>query len=295
MALDLSRVRTALDSMNKSTSSSKKFWTPQIGTYSIRIVPYTHDKNWPFIDVYIYYKPFARASIISPMTINAPDPVVEIAEELKNSGSKEDWISGTKLMPKIRTYIPVLVRGEEEKGVQFWGINKFINEELLKLMDDPDYGDITSLSDGTDLTVDITKSDKTFNGKHFNEISIRPKRTTSKVTTDKTVLAMLDDQPTIEELWTIPTYDEMKKHWENYINNLETDVEPEEEGSNTKTTRSSKNEKSSDNFLDDLQEDIPTPNQKQVEKMTGKTSTKVDTPKVTAVDDLDAAFDDMFK
>ena len=29
--------------------------------------------------------------------------------------------------------------------------------------------------------------------------------------------------------------------------------------------------------------------------MTGKTSTKVDTPKVTAVDDLDAAFDDMFK
>lgn len=280
MGLDLNKVRSTLENINRSGNfGSKAFWKPKIGSYTIRIVPYAHDKSWPFIEGYFYYPPFAKFTVNSPIILGQPDPVVELAEQLKSSGDKADWKMGMNLMPKTRTFVPVLVRGEEEKGVQFWGISKTVNEQLLKFMDDPEYGDLTSLNDGTDLVVEIEKPS---DGTLYNKTSVRPKRSTSKVTTDKAVLASLDDQPTIEELWTVPTYDEMKKYLENYLNNVESEIEPEEEVV--------------DPAINDLPDDfdLPNPTTKQVEKLTGKKSAKVETPKSTSLDDIDSTFDDIF-
>ena len=33
--------------------------------------------------------------------------------------------------PKMRTYVPVLVRGKESEGVKFWGFGKLVYQELL--------------------------------------------------------------------------------------------------------------------------------------------------------------------
>ncbi|MAP03164.1 MAG: hypothetical protein CMF85_05080 [Candidatus Marinimicrobia bacterium] len=50
---------------------------------------------------------------------------------------------GRSLMPKMRTFVPVIVRGEEAEGVKFWGFGKEVYQELLGVIADPDYGDIT--------------------------------------------------------------------------------------------------------------------------------------------------------
>ena len=62
--------------------------------------------------------------------------------------------------PKLRTFVPVVVRGEEGEGVRFWGFGKTVYQEILGYID-PDYGDITDPTSGRDLTIEY-KSIKNF-------------------------------------------------------------------------------------------------------------------------------------
>ena len=64
----------------------------------------------------------------------------EFAERLKSTYSREDWNLSKKLTPKLRTFQPVVVRGEEGEGVRFWGFGKMVYEELLSILADPDMG-----------------------------------------------------------------------------------------------------------------------------------------------------------
>ena len=55
---------------------------------------------------------------------------------LKGSGSKEDYQLSRKLEAKMRTFAPVVVRGEESQGVKFWGFGKTVYaifESLAKM------------------------------------------------------------------------------------------------------------------------------------------------------------------
>ena len=45
--------------------------------------------------------------------------------------------------PKLRTFVPILVRGQEGEGIKFWGFGKTVYQEILGYIADPDYGDIT--------------------------------------------------------------------------------------------------------------------------------------------------------
>ena len=45
----------------------------------------------------------------------------------------------------MRTFAAVIVRGKESEGVKFWGFGKTVYQELLGVIYDPDYGDITDL------------------------------------------------------------------------------------------------------------------------------------------------------
>ena len=98
--------------------------------------------------MYFHYD-IAKRSMLSPITFGNADPVVEFAEKLKKTGDKDDWLMGRKIEPKMRTYVPVVVRGKESEGVKFWGFGKTIYTELLSIISDPDYGDITDLMNGT--------------------------------------------------------------------------------------------------------------------------------------------------
>ena len=57
--------------------------------------------------------------------------------------------------PKLRTFVPVIVRGEEGEGVRFWGFGKTVYQEILGYIADPDYGDITDPTSGRDLTIEV--------------------------------------------------------------------------------------------------------------------------------------------
>ena len=75
----------------------------------------------------------------------------------------------------MRVFAPVVVRGEEEKGVRIWGFSKTTYEALLRLVIDPEYGDITDVHTGTDIRVDYGKKA----GQMYPTTEIRPMRKTS--------------------------------------------------------------------------------------------------------------------
>ncbi len=67
--------------------------------------------------------------------------------------------NGADLDPKMRVFAPVIVRGEEEKGVRLWEFGKEIYMQLLGIAEDEDYGDFTDISEGRDFTVDVVTGD----------------------------------------------------------------------------------------------------------------------------------------
>lgn len=263
--MNLDKIRERLDSFNKQAkpNGTRVVWKPEPGAQVVRLLPYVHNKEWPFLELYFYYD-LAKKTIISPQNFGEPDPVQELANRLKATGEKEDWLLARKIEPKMRTYVPVLVRGKENEGVKFWGFGKTVYEELLKTIDDPDYGDITDLKNGSDITVEYEKPKD-----GYPKTTFRVKRNSTPATTDSEVIQLLKEMPTIREIWEPPTYDELAEILNNFINNEESEDSSEN------------SDDDGDDFINDLI------NNTGNEDREAKGSTSV-------VDDIDSAFDAMF-
>ena len=147
MALDLSKIKKKLAQLQTSTNKSAYIWKPPVGKTVIRIVPYQYDKDNCFIELYFHYN-ISKKNPLSLDTFHEDDPIVEFSEKLKNTGDTNDWKLGKKLEPKLRTYVPIIVRGKEKEGVKYWGFGKELYKEILNFITDPDYGDITDLEKG---------------------------------------------------------------------------------------------------------------------------------------------------
>lgn len=208
MALDLNKIKKKLAQLQTSTNKSAYIWKPPVGKTVIRIVPYQYDKDNCFIELYFHYN-ISKKNPLSLDTFHEDDPIVEFSEKLKNTGDTNDWKLGKKLEPKLRTYVPIIVRGKEKEGVKFWGFGKELYKEILNFITDPDYGDITDLEKGRDVTVEFISAKDA--GNNYGELSIRVKPNTSPATTDSSVLEMINEkQVDIFDVYKKPTYSELE-------------------------------------------------------------------------------------
>ena len=159
--MNLDEIRKRMDRLqNKSNGKSKSdykanFWKPPSGEKSvIRIVPYKHNKEVPFTELYFYFG-IDKPRMMSLSNFDESDPILEFASQLRKSNDADNMALAKKLYPKMRTFAPVIVRGEEDKGVRFWEFGKMVYQELLGVMMDEDYGDITDIAQGRDVTVKL--------------------------------------------------------------------------------------------------------------------------------------------
>jgi hypothetical protein len=198
-----------LNSLSNTNSKTQLIWKPKPGKQIVRIVPYKYQPDNPFIELKFHYG-INNKTYLSPDSFNRPDPIVEFSNRLKKTGSKEDWRTGRNMEPKMRTFAPVLVRGEEGEGVRFWGFGKQVYQEILSIMADPDYGDITDLSMGKDIVVEFKTAEDS--GKNFPETSIRVKpNSTAAVDPKNTELVeSIKNQSNILDLFPELSYDELK-------------------------------------------------------------------------------------
>jgi len=238
MALNLDAIKAKLNQLNKTDDKKSNIWKPESGKTRVRIVPYIHRKENPFLELYFHYD-IGKKTMLSPITFGNADPIVEFAEKLKKTGDKEDWLMGRKIEPKMRTYVPVIVRGKESEGVKFWGFGKTIYTELLSIIADADYGDITDLMNGRDIDVEFTPAEGTGS---YPKTAIRVKPNTQPATEDKEVAQKIMNQPQITDLFPEPTFDELQEALEEWMNpeNADSDVESDKEESAPTAPASSK-------------------------------------------------------
>jgi len=214
--MDISLALKRFSSLQNNTKKSDSIFKPANGKSQVRIVPYKFNKDIPFIELYFHYN-INNKTYLSPMSFGRPDPIVEFAEKLKRTGDTDDWKAGKKMEPKLRTFVPVIVRGKESEGVKFWGFGKTVYQDILGYIADPDYGDITDPNSGRDIVLEVMSAEES--NASYPTTTIRVKPAVSKLAdSPETIQQLLDGQKEITELYQELSYAELKSVLENWLN-----------------------------------------------------------------------------
>ena len=279
--MDISLALKRFSSLQNNTKKSDSIFKPANGKSQVRIVPYKFNKDIPFIELYFHYN-INNKTYLSPMSFGRPDPIVEFAEKLKRTGDTDDWKAGKKMEPKLRTFVPVIVRGKESEGVKFWGFGKTVYQDILGYIADPDYGDITDPNTGRDIVLEVMSAEES--NASYPTTTIRVKPAVSKLAdSPETIQQLLDGQKEITELYSELSYAELKSVLENWLNPSAV---------------------VNDEIVEELEAPKPkaqsTPKQSSVSTDMGGTQEigdlpwEKEAPKATAKDDVASAFDDLF-
>lgn len=258
MALNLDLIKSKLNRLQNTDSRKDNTWKPTPGKHVIRIVPYKFNRENPFIELYFHYN-INNRTYLSPKTHGNPDPIAEFADKLRATGDQDAYKQSRKFQPKLRTYVPVVVRGAESEGVKFWGFGKTVYEELLSVCADEDYGDITDVMSGRDITVEYISAEDA--GTTYPKTTVRVKPKTSQLASDKdTIKALIENQVNINDIYPELSYDELKEVLEKWLGSggEEEDDEPQPQAqTQTPTPKPEKTglgleESDSSNFDDEL-------------------------------------------
>lgn len=207
MALDFNAMKAALASVQKK--SNDNLWKPEEGDNKIRLVPLAGRPENPFQVLWFHYN-LGGKTYLSPLSYGERDPLAEFSDQLIGEGNlpKETYKEYKKWHPQARTYVPIVVRGKEEEGVKFWAFGKKTYEQILVLINNEEYGDITDVETGTDLTVTFTPAEKS--ATKFAETTITASRKSSVLHKDPAVRdKLLTTQPVLLDQYKRHTYDEL--------------------------------------------------------------------------------------
>jgi len=209
------RYRQELES-SESTSFIKipLFKLPE-GSTRIRVLPGIEpgsvDKDFFCKSIVHYFvsPTNPKIPVISPKSKNpnAKCPLYNKVQELKSSSSPADNAEATKLRGQTRYYLGVIPREGEDAGkIMVYPAPKAIFTKILTLMEDPEYGDVTSPTEGREL-----KFIRTGKGKETRyDVMASPKVT--PITHDEEELAqILENQPELWRYREAPEYDEIVK------------------------------------------------------------------------------------
>lgn len=267
-------------SFNKFVNKSLLVTVKPKETVTVRILPYKEQKDLPILPLQVHYG--INTLVVSPRSYGEPDPIADFADELRPNASAEDKALADKLTPSTRWFVPVIVRGKEEEGCKFWGFGAEILEKLFTKCSNPEYGDVSNLKTGTDLTL-VKLEPKGKQAAHMGKIDLDFARKESYALANTEMLKkILHEQPSIYDAFIKPTYEELTDLLASFLN------------------AGSKGDTSIDDLVDETKADTP-PARNRAPESDAPIVPKVpkDVPKprenvqVTSdTDDFDALFDE---
>ena len=233
MGIDMEKMRdrrTALE--NKNGNNREAFWKPQDGETTIRIVP-TADGD-PFKDFWFHYNVGNNPGFLSPKkNYGEEDALDSFVRKLYKEGTEDSIKMAKSLSARQRFFAPVVVRGEEDKGVRIWGFGKMAYEKLLNLVLNPEYGDITDSETGTDLVIRYGKPA----GASFPQTEITPRRRPSLLCEDEAQCSeWLDTIPNLDDIFERKTPGDVEVLLDEYLSgNVDDDASGSVEKYNAET------------------------------------------------------------
>lgn len=312
MAIDLEAIRKKMNQLNGKRGSNVQLWKPQeVGQYRIRVLPWPANitaDGTPFVERYFYYIG-DNSGVLSTKQFGEEDPVDEVVSSLFRSGKEGDREIAKKLMPKMRSYLSILVKGEESKGVQVFSFNRFIYQRILGFFLNEEIGDITDIKEGFDLIVDVVDSGRKWNGRPVYDQSIDAARKPTALVSwfDGDVDKMneaLENLPNIDDMYSNArkTPDELKTILDKWLSGDDDDNDKDDDEGTTRGPKSNELDKlvedvNKSNDADDTEEEKPKARKRRVKKEDVNLDADSDNDNVEASDEtkksLDEAFDDL--
>jgi hypothetical protein len=217
MAIDFDAIRKKLGQLSGQNKKSAVTWRPEEGKdYQIRIIAFPDNDGQPFKDRWYYYGIGGdkAGAILAPYQFGKKDPIQDLITKLREDNSDASRELAKKLYPKLRTTAAVVVRGEEDKGVRLWSFGKMIYQDLLKLMLDEDYGDITDPEAGRDVKVSVSRAP----GKAFADTKVTPRATPTPLSKDSAQMKQwLSAIPRMEDYDELLGVEEIEKRVNDWL------------------------------------------------------------------------------
>jgi hypothetical protein len=280
MAIDFDAIRRKLGQLSGQNKKSAVTWRPEEGKdYQVRIIAIPNNEGQPFVDRWFYYNIGGdkAPAILAPHQFGKRDPIQELIQKLREDNSEASRDLAKKLYPKLRTTAAVVVRGEEDKGVRFWSFGKMVYQDLLKLMLDDDYGDITDVDRGRDIKVSVTKQP----GKSYADTKVTPRASQTPLSKDPNQMNQwLSNIPRMTDYDEHITAEEIEKRVNDWISGGTQSAPEKEKDAGTAQTSTQSTSETIDSDIASL-------------RGGGGGGARTQKQKPKAFDDLDEAFADL--
>ena len=246
MALDINKMKEKKAAL-ESKGNGGDFWRPQDGSQTIRILPV--EDGDPFREYYFHYNVSASGFLCPRKNFGDDCKVCEFGTSLFREGTDDSVKMAKTLFARQRFFSPVVVRGEEDKGVRVWGYGKKAYEHLLKLVLNPQYGDITDAESGVDLELGYGKPP----GQRFPHTDIQAQRLSTPLSEDdEQATQWLNNIPEFSTLFERKTPKDVSRILDEF---LSSDENVEENSSETTKYGNSEETKSVDAAFNELLND----------------------------------------
>lgn len=219
--LDIAGLKSKLQSFSRKGNREERDaaqWRPPEGKSTIRIVPLKESPQNPFIELQFHYDIGTRP-YLSPLSYGNRDPINDFADGLiadETIPVKERYAQAKPFRPKARTFLAVIVRGEEEKGVRLYSFGTTVYKQIASYMVDEDYGDITDVKEGRDIVLEVIPKEKS--DTNFPQTNVKVKPNTSPLSANaEQVKSWLTNQPDVKVLFEEPTFNELKVLLERHL------------------------------------------------------------------------------
>lgn len=223
--LDMSAMLKKQTELSEGTSDYK-FDKLKDGKNVRRILPPKGDRTMFYSEGYLHFGlgPEGKDTATCLSTFGEKCPICEYLESIKNSKNAEDKEFFQRARRVKRIYLNVLNRdstSEEETPVVL-PVGNMVLKQVVDIICDPDYGDITDFNEGRDIT--ITRSGKGMNTKY--SVIAKPKET---LASESFTEEELDKElPDLDSLFVKKSYDDLKKLLEGAEDEEEEEDEDEE-------------------------------------------------------------------
>ncbi len=225
MPISLDKINSALDRLdNKGGGNQQNDALVKLdeGEHQIRIAPYKHDLDMPFRELWFHFKIGGRTFLCPNKMKGEPDPICDFATTCWNEYTKtndESYKEMFKTMaPTLRVYVPIVVRGQEDKGIRWWSISprttykEILNHVRSGLRQNVD---ITDATEGLDLMVTVEPG---FNGWLMPTTITTALKPTPLAGTKAEIETIIDSVTEVDTLFEYSPVEEMKVALDKHIN-----------------------------------------------------------------------------